>query len=931
MRSPVRFCIFVFLFLTPLLSQNGETEFKGRIDSLPASAGVGTWQVAGRAVVVTTSTKLDNGDGPFVAGACVQVKGSVRQDGSVEASEIKTENSSECSAGGQNGGEDGGTDDHGNGNGGNGNSGGNNGNDDGQNEGELEFKGVLGSFPASAGPGEWVVGGRSVTVNAATMLVQDDGAFAAGGCVEVKAQLGAGALPVAVRIETESPEDCGLFGGANEFNFKGLLQAFPAGLGAGVWQIGGRAVVVGEQTVLLTHHGSFVPNACVEAEGALLSDGTLQASKLQTESPDDCGAQQQFRLQDRLRFRDRITAIPGGGGLGNWQVGGRTVEVVAFTRLRTEQGPLVAGACADVKARVGGSGLQAEEIRRERDEKCEDDDNRGELKFFGTVNGLPADGTLLGNWLVDGTTVRVTAATRVEQHRGPVTVGSCVEVEGDAAGDGSVSAREIEAKSSAGGCMNGDMTPGEVEFRGLIQLLPAGGTRGTWQVAGRSVLVTNATELQFTAGGPAVGQCAKVHGALDEDAVVVAREIEAEATASCGVGAVMPEFEVTGALSALPDNPPRVGDWTIGGIAVAVVAATERNAVSGPFVEGACVKAQGAVLASGTRQAREVETRPAAECGAQAGFEFQGLVESAPAPGSAAWTISGIVVGVSAATEIDERLGPLVVGACARVEGTPLPPNRVTARQIHVLNGSGICASTASTVGGATMRAGAVSPGQILSVFGPGVGPARDRDLEVNDDRVARQLGATRVLFDGEPAPLLFLSPQQLNLITPLSLRGKSETEMQIETEGGWSQTIRLRVSSTAPGLFTLNASGQGPAAALNTESDGGFTVNGEANPITSGGVLVLYTTGLGTADRGDDGQLVDPTGQVLPRLDLPVTVTVGGVEARVLYAGGAPGLVVGVWQLNVEVPLNIAAGVVAVRVQVGGETSPEGVTVAVQ
>jgi uncharacterized protein (TIGR03437 family) len=92
-----------------------------------------------------------------------------------------------------------------------------------------------------------------------------------------------------------------------------------------------------------------------------------------------------------------------------------------------------------------------------------------------------------------------------------------------------------------------------------------------------------------------------------------------------------------------------------------------------------------------------------------------------------------------------------------------------------------------------------------------------------------------------------------------------------------------------------------------------------------------LYTTGLGTADRGDDGQLVDPTGQVLPRLDLPVTVTIGGVEARVLYAGGAPGLVVGVWQLNVEVPLNIGAGVVAVSVQVGGETSPAGVTVAVQ
>jgi uncharacterized protein (TIGR03437 family) len=280
---------------------------------------------------------------------------------------------------------------------------------------------------------------------------------------------------------------------------------------------------------------------------------------------------------------------------------------------------------------------------------------------------------------------------------------------------------------------------------------------------------------------------------------------------------------------------------------------------------------------------------------------------------------------------MDERLGPLVVGACARVEGMPLAPNRVTAREIQVLAGSGICASTSSTVGGATLRAGAVSPGQVLSVFGPGVGPARNRDLEISDDRVARQLGATRVMFDGEPAPLLFLSPQQLNLITPLSLRGKSETEMQIETEGGWSHRIRLQVKTAAPGLFTLNASGLGQAAALNTASDGSLSVNGAANPIVRGGSLVLYATGLGTADRGDDGQVVDPTGQDLPRPDLLVTVTISGIAARVLYAGGAPGLVFGVWQINVEVPLSLSTGDVPVRIQVGGETSPEGVTVAVQ
>ncbi len=946
MRSRVFIFVVFFLFLGSLFAQSGETEFKGRIDSLPAGAGTGTWEVAGRTVNVTASTELDNGDGPFAVGACVQVKGSTAANGQVNATEVKTEDDSECSGGNQNGGgggnddgtndqgggnNDDGTNDQGGGNDDNGNDdngGGGGGNDDGIHDDELEFKGVLNTFPANAGPGEWVIGGRSVTVTAETMLVQDDGSFATGGCVEVKAQITGDAIPEAVRIETESPEDCGLFGGTNQFNFKGLLQSFPTGLGAGVWQIGGRDVVVTEQTVLLTRHGSFVPGACIEAEGAIASDNTLQASKLQTESSDDCGAQQQFRLQDRVRFRDRVMTVPAGGGLGNWQIGGQVVEAVEFTRLRTDKGPLEPGACVDVKAIANGMNLQAEEIRRERDEKCDSDDNRGEPKFFGSVTSLP-DETLIGDWVVDSTTVTVTANTRIEQHRGPVSVGSCVEVEGDAAGNGSVSAREIEVKSSAAGCMNGDVVPREVEFRGLIQQLPEGGNQGIWQVAGRSVLVTAATELQL-ASGPTVGQCVKVHGTLDEDAAVVAREVESEAGASCGVGVVSPEFEVTGLLGPLPGNGG-LGEWMIGGVSVNVVAGTERNARSGPFAEGACAKAQGAVLSGGMRQAREVETRPAAECAAQAEFEFQGMVESAPAQGAAEWTISSIVVVVSAGTEIDERLGPLIVGACARVEGMPVAPNRVNARQIRVLSGSGVCASSTSTVGGATLRTGAVSPNQIISVFGPGVGPANDRGLEVNDDRVARELGANRVLFDGEAAPLLFLSSQQLNVITPLSLRGKAETEMQIETEGGWSQIIRLEVKSVTPGLFTLNASGQGQAAALNTAGDGALTVNGSGNPIPRGGVLVLYATGLGTADRGIDGEVVDPTGQNLPQLDQPVTVTIGGVQARVLYAGGAPGLVFGVWQINVEVPLDIEPGEVSITIQVGGETSPEGVTVAVE
>jgi uncharacterized protein (TIGR03437 family) len=61
-----------------------------------------------------------------------------------------------------------------------------------------------------------------------------------------------------------------------------------------------------------------------------------------------------------------------------------------------------------------------------------------------------------------------------------------------------------------------------------------------------------------------------------------------------------------------------------------------------------------------------------------------------------------------------------------------------------------------------------------------------------------------------------------------------------------------------------------------------------------------------------------------------PVTVTIGGKPAVSNYAGGAPGIVQGVMQVNAQIPSGLAAGNAAVVVYVGGVPSQAGVTVAV-
>ena len=79
----------------------------------------------------------------------------------------------------------------------------------------------------------------------------------------------------------------------------------------------------------------------------------------------------------------------------------------------------------------------------------------------------------------------------------------------------------------------------------------------------------------------------------------------------------------------------------------------------------------------------------------------------------------------------------------------------------------------------------------------------------------------------------------------------------------------------------------------------------------------------------GVDGQI---TGTVLAQPVLPISVQMGGVDAKVLYAGAAPGLIAGVLQVNAVIPQGAPTGVaVPIVLAVGQIASPPGVTVAIR
>lgn len=234
--------------------------------------------------------------------------------------------------------------------------------------------------------------------------------------------------------------------------------------------------------------------------------------------------------------------------------------------------------------------------------------------------------------------------------------------------------------------------------------------------------------------------------------------------------------------------------------------------------------------------------------------------------------------------------------------------------------------SEAGIVNSASYLRSAVAPGEFLSIFGTDLGPEALIALQLTSDgtHAVKSLGGTRVLFDGIPAPLVFVRSDQLSAIVPFSVAGKPSTTIIVEANGGQSNAVVMPVAPSAPGVFTLNSSGTGASAVL----DLSFRVVGPDNPVGPESIILIFGHGAGlTTPLLEDGELV---GATLPFADQIVTVDIDGIPAEVLYAGGAPGLVNGVLQVNARVPPNVGSGRVSLRINVGDASSQPGTTIEI-
>src|SRR5262249_43661102 len=113
----------------------------------------------------------------------------------------------------------------------------------------------------------------------------------------------------------------------------------------------------------------------------------------------------------------------------------------------------------------------------------------------------------------------------------------------------------------------------------------------------------------------------------------------------------------------------------------------------------------------------------------------------------------------------------------------------------------------------------AVTPGMIVAIFGSKLGPTTLTKLRFTPaGLVDTTLENVRVLFDGLPAPLVYVRNDVVSAVAPYALAGRATTNVQVEVQGVRSAAVNVRVIDASPGIFTLNQQGSGQGAVLNQD-----------------------------------------------------------------------------------------------------------------
>jgi uncharacterized protein (TIGR03437 family) len=242
--------------------------------------------------------------------------------------------------------------------------------------------------------------------------------------------------------------------------------------------------------------------------------------------------------------------------------------------------------------------------------------------------------------------------------------------------------------------------------------------------------------------------------------------------------------------------------------------------------------------------------------------------------------------------------------------------NTVFTKKIQVVgpNDSAINRGGVVNTASGVSRAGMIAAGSLVSIFGRNLSPVSD---QAGGAPLPTNLDGVTVTFNGKPVGIVAVASGEVDVQAPWGIASDT-VFVQVNNNGTLTNTERVRVASTAPGIFYDNSTSANAAFVYRfgaDGSDGGWV--GPDNPLLRGDTAVFLATGLGAVadppanfDAGNSDSVAV----------LPVTVAFGGARSSAVYPvldSGTGTYDVGVTWIYATVPAEAPNGA-AVPISIG-------------
>jgi uncharacterized protein (TIGR03437 family) len=164
-------------------------------------------------------------------------------------------------------------------------------------------------------------------------------------------------------------------------------------------------------------------------------------------------------------------------------------------------------------------------------------------------------------------------------------------------------------------------------------------------------------------------------------------------------------------------------------------------------------------------------------------------------------------------------------------------------------------------------------------------------------------------------APLYYVSPGQINAQIPFELQTSIQYQVIVSANGALTTPQPIQLASATPGLAALSDS-----TLIAQHGDGSLV--SQTAPAMGAEYLVAYLAGLGDTTVPVASGAASPSSPLAEPAATPV-LTINGTQYPILFAGLTPGLV-GLYQMNFQVPAGLAAGNITIMVSQNGQLSNE-------